>query len=493
MINYTYEKTKEILEAEGCELITSEDEFNIDAQKKKHLTVKTLCGHIVEDFNIYVFIRFKVGLRCKKCTKENMISDNKKMFGDTTDGSYMNFLEYYGISLITKWIEKNFILEKTNDACLADIIIKPKNIYDDIWLPIQLKFTMNEINNSYSFHINNNYKDMYLFAMCLCNEKIWLINGNELSNVLKLTISDVHSEKYDKFFVLKDGLNNKFITMYNDNKIKKITKKEANRTTSEKHQKEYDYRELREEKINFLSFEYPKISCMVYDFKINGYKIQEKITFKKNIYDFAILHKNGGTKSGNQSKIPYDKGDSDFYWFNFQDKNTFYIIPEDALICQNLINVENNSAVRNINFSTYRWTDEYRYTYDNLDKNKLINLFQNKKINDTINNEQKILDKIKLTLEEMKIIYDLKEPKKEKKIPKCIDCEKEITCIATRCDKCAGKFRFEESCKKNNRPSYEQLIKDFNEITCKAMGKKYGVTDNTVRKWIKNYEKYGAI
>ena len=41
------------------------------------------------------------------------------------------------------------------------------------------------------------------------------------------------------------------------------------------------------------------------------------------------------------------------------------------------------------------------------------------------------------------------------------------------------------------RPSYEQFKKEFKELNgnyC-AMGRKYGVSDNTIRNWIKNYEK----
>lgn len=47
--------------------------------------------------------------------------------------------------------------------------------------------------------------------------------------------------------------------------------------------------------------------------------------------------------------------------------------------------------------------------------------------------------------------------------------------------------------RKSKRPSYEQFKKEFEELNHNfvAMGKKYGVTDNAIRKWIKSYEKYG--
>ncbi len=44
------------------------------------------------------------------------------------------------------------------------------------------------------------------------------------------------------------------------------------------------------------------------------------------------------------------------------------------------------------------------------------------------------------------------------------------------------------------RPSYEQFQKEFAELqgNYSAMGRKYGVTDNAIRKWVKSYERYGV-
>lgn len=67
---------------------------------------------------------------------------------------------------------------------------------------------------------------------------------------------------------------------------------------------------------------------------------------------------------------------------------------------------------------------------------------------------------------------------------KCIKCQVNIDKNATRCDKCA---RFEQ--RKIIRPSYEQLIDDKNKMTFTAIGRKYNVTDNTIRKWIRLYER----
>jgi very-short-patch-repair endonuclease len=43
--------------------------------------------------------------------------------------------------------------------------------------------------------------------------------------------------------------------------------------------------------------------------------------------------------------------------------------------------------------------------------------------------------------------------------------------------------------RKVERPSYEQLKKEIEETSYCAVGRKYGVSDNAIRKWIKYYEK----
>jgi hypothetical protein len=55
---------------------------------------------------------------------------------------------------------------------------------------------------------------------------------------------------------------------------------------------------------------------------------------------------------------------------------------------------------------------------------------------------------------------------------------------STCSEKCKGL-----STRKVVRPSYEQLHKDVSEMSMVKVGKRYGVSDNTVRKWIEQYER----
>ena len=47
--------------------------------------------------------------------------------------------------------------------------------------------------------------------------------------------------------------------------------------------------------------------------------------------------------------------------------------------------------------------------------------------------------------------------------------------------------------RKCKRPGYSQLLIEVNDLGYTNTGKKYGVSDNAIRKWLKIYEKYGEV
>jgi hypothetical protein len=79
-----------------------------------------------------------------------------------------------------------------------------------------------------------------------------------------------------------------------------------------------------------------------------------------------------------------------------------------------------------------------------------------------------------------------KEPleNKEKIRVFCIDCGKEISSKATRCKSCAAK---QKARKVENRPSREELKELIRKESFLQIGKIYGVSDNSIRKWCKLY------
>jgi len=75
------------------------------------------------------------------------------------------------------------------------------------------------------------------------------------------------------------------------------------------------------------------------------------------------------------------------------------------------------------------------------------------------------------------IKYSLSFPEKQNH---CIDCDISIWSGAKRCKKCDTINR-----RKVKRPSKEQLLKEIKELGYCGTGRKYGVSDNAIRKWIK--------
>jgi hypothetical protein len=60
-----------------------------------------------------------------------------------------------------------------------------------------------------------------------------------------------------------------------------------------------------------------------------------------------------------------------------------------------------------------------------------------------------------------------------------------------RCWHASPAFRAVERPCKVPRPSYEQLLADLRDLSWVAVGAKYGVSDNAVRKWVRRYEAEG--
>jgi hypothetical protein len=75
--------------------------------------------------------------------------------------------------------------------------------------------------------------------------------------------------------------------------------------------------------------------------------------------------------------------------------------------------------------------------------------------------------------------------KKDKKKNKFCHCGNLISTRNKMCKKCSSFNR-----RKVNRPNLIDLVKEIDEFGYTGVGKKYGVSDNCIRKWIKNLEVY---
>lgn len=78
-----------------------------------------------------------------------------------------------------------------------------------------------------------------------------------------------------------------------------------------------------------------------------------------------------------------------------------------------------------------------------------------------------------------------KKIKKQKESKNFCSCGKEINKKSKSCINCVDKTNLK---KVKNRPKYEALKCEVENFGYSAAGRKYGVSDNAVRKWIKSYE-----
>jgi hypothetical protein len=62
------------------------------------------------------------------------------------------------------------------------------------------------------------------------------------------------------------------------------------------------------------------------------------------------------------------------------------------------------------------------------------------------------------------------------------ECGKNIKSVSKDCNSCGMRKR-----RIVERPSYEILLKEVEDLGYSGTGRKYGVSDNSIRKWIKNY------
>lgn len=102
---------------------------------------------------------------CINCSREKTARTLKeKVKIDRYSG--MN-LEYKGYLFMKDALKDKFIVEKTHEGCLSDMIVKPIDEQEDRWLMIQLKTTTQPTYTLYSFFINNkDYSGCALVCIC---------------------------------------------------------------------------------------------------------------------------------------------------------------------------------------------------------------------------------------------------------------------------------------------------------------------------------------
>ena len=335
----TYDKCVSIFEEEGCHLKTTKEEFEKTVRSTmSYFEYYARCGHLISTTR---FSHFKEGQgrKCKECTATD--TSTKYIARTTNDKMRCQQIELEGYEVFVKTTENKFEIMRSGEGCLADIIIRPTNSKDDLWLPIQLKATREKDSHSrYMFTLNNDYSDIVVCCIAISEERFWLLDDEDIPKISCIGISKKNTttvSKYDKFECPKSDVSTKLMEMFE--RVKLLDKKTALTPISDSCRKELKYRLLREERMPFINFEYPTIQTSVYDFTVNGIKVQEKVLIVDPKYQSLTANFSKAGGKGKQ-KIPYEEGDNDFYWFHYQDTLMFYMIPEHVLIENGRIRTE---------------------------------------------------------------------------------------------------------------------------------------------------------
>lgn len=373
---WTHELVSAEYDKKGCILLTTKEEFDkLKAEQLLtylRLKIKSSCGHITKDSLFYNFLTDGTGINCKICTLKIMTANainNSKENGITK----ACLIENTGVNLIREICKDSFEIIKTRECCEADILIRPKGMAEDKWLKIQLKVSNYR---RYAYNIRREYTNMLILLVHLDDKKFWLIESNETKQE-KIMIGKEKSI-YDTYETT--NINSSFTYWYN-RQIYNTTFEEGNMPQSICAQLEYKFVKHRKSKINFLNFIDSEIDGLVYDFKINDLKIQEKVCTDSDNKKIVSLYKSNGTINKKRQYQSYYEHDNDFYWFNDKNKKTFYVIPEKEFILRGYVSTEQTEGKKYFNIkSNDHWLFMYEFNYDTINeepnKSKLLKLLK---------------------------------------------------------------------------------------------------------------------
>ena len=375
----TYNEVKEKFEEHRCKLLMTEEEFNqkprITHEKYPYIAS---CTHNHE----VLFDNFKgrsTGVKCPKCV--NLKKSIDKIEKYRLNPVLSQGLEFESIEYLITLIGDTFDVKFNGEGCLADCSIKPKHITEDSWLMFQIKSTEKpRSGDGYKFNCKPKYINCIIMCICENDKKIWIFNGNTmLINCISIGLK---KSKYDEFEITKDTIHEKLTHYYNT--FPKYDFETIDIPITSNQKLENESRIYRETMIPCIDFIRNERQELVYDFMINGLKVQEKISSKRKNRNYIEFHldKSNSSNNGVQQKKSYQKGDNDFYWLNVNNKQHFYVIPEHELISRNYINIDKTSSISltpNSKKGKNSWANEYLFDYTKItkiDEEKLKTMFQ---------------------------------------------------------------------------------------------------------------------
>lgn len=375
-----YSEVFNYFNSKQCHLLTDKEEYILLTKTKKIPKLRYIasCSH-ENEVHFNVFKSRNTGVICPLCrTKEN----KEKQLGNASKTEIGQSIrqnnEEKCIDYFIEIIKIQYKYKKTSEGCLSDLIIKPINQMNDLWLKIQVKTTLKCL-KGYSFNNSRRcfYKDCLIICICWEDKKMWLFNGNDMT-LSKISIGYNKSKYFDNE-INKENIFQNLKTYYN--KIKLSSYEDANEPICLNGKKEMEFKKLR---IQHVKCNFTDVSNYLhYDFIINDKKVQEKVGTKcknSNKIFFSLCKRNGSINGVSKFK-PYGIGENNLYWLHLPNKKHFYLLPE-----KELINNDNNTIKKSlivlvdtndspINNETNNKINDFLFNYDNINYeffNKLI-------------------------------------------------------------------------------------------------------------------------
>jgi hypothetical protein len=416
---YTYLDVIEFAKKYDCEILNYKNPLEILSNK---LIIKCKCGHFTTE-TINNFIKKKIGIYCKDCMGKIVSNSNdieftcsnskcKKIFipnekillycckfcsysrekdlitkikiSNKVKLSKINISKLFdkeiykkGNIYLNNLIGKQFNFEITNRCCQYNHIIKPINKLNEfnnqtninkinkIWLPVEIKYSKSSSSEHYYFTMRKNYKNILIICVSLEENKIWIFPPNILEYTTKLKINKIKPNRFEQYYVNPDNIINLLVEYYNKLSEIMVDKNDnlmENISDSNSHIKvEYEHKIQRLKYIDFIDFQNPISNFEPYNFIVNGYKVQECVSFisNSNHQQIVSIH-----KKLNGFSLPFDYTDSDFYWIHERNCDNFYLIPSNIMYENRLLDSESQKGKTALNLDTNQyWLFKYKFSY----------------------------------------------------------------------------------------------------------------------------------
>lgn len=312
---------------------------------------------------------------------------NRPMVPAILKRGYASELERY-CSLILSESLKNTdaIIERVNDACLADMTYKTnKNEID--CMGIQIKTTKGPTTEEvdgikqlyWTFEVTKKpYDGMLIVLRSIRDGEMWMIPYTLLRELYKarnIAISTAPRSRiiWDQFKVRDDKIVDKLKQYYSSEWIKHLTEEQFNIPVTVNNQKEQN---TRKRLSKYIKLDSPPLENMSYDVVFKNIRIQEKnAAYARDRH----LGQSTQIKRGRKSR-PYEEDDFDALVIHLAEPydDVFYCIPMKKLIENGFIKTGDNKCKKTMMLyppgtkkSKFKqrdeWANEFILRYDYLD------------------------------------------------------------------------------------------------------------------------------